>query len=94
MPDMDELDPWAGELVVTHRLKDYCRRCGKLTDDETPHGRYYCPLCHEVTCGMKRHGEWIALPHYRSGDEPHGRGYVKGAPCRGGPINPKEDKAP
>lgn len=82
------------ELWPVPRLKHYCGRCGKL-DPDGAHGRYYCPLCDEVTCGMKRQGEWIVLPHYRNGSEPDGgRGYVHGAPCRGGPIDPKEDRAP
>jgi hypothetical protein len=88
VPDLDELD---GPL---YKLADYCGRCGKL-DKEGAHARYYCPRCHEVTCGMKRHGEWIALPHYRNGEEPlnrHGRTDRK--PCVGGPIDPKEDRAP
>lgn len=79
-----ELDP------ATARLADYCRRCGKL-DKEGAHRRYYCPLCHEVTCGMQRQGEWIALPHYRNREDGL-RG--TGIPCRGGPIDPTEDRAP
>lgn len=88
MPDLDELDPWEGESVP-YRLADYCRRCGKL-DKEGAHARYYCPLCHEVTCGMKRQGEWIVLPHYKAG--PHGK--MDRIPCIGGPIDPREDRAP
>lgn len=83
MPDLDELD-------TMPRLADYCRRCGKL-DKEGAHARYYCPRCHEVTCGMKRQGEWIALPHYRNRED-GSRG--AGPACLGGPINPKEDRAP
>lgn len=87
MPD----DLWEGESATrtAPRLRDYCGRCGKL-DPDGAHGRYYCPLCHEVTCGMKRQGEWIVLPHYRNG--PAGR--MDRVPCRGGPMDPKEDKAP
>lgn len=84
MPDLDELD---GPL---YKLADYCRRCGKL-DKEGAHARYYCPRCHEVTCGMNRHGEYIALPHYRRTLDEHTRA---GKPCLGGPVDPKEDKAP
>ncbi len=83
MPDLDELDNMP-------RLADYCGRCGKL-DKEGAHARYYCPKCHEVTCGMKRQGEWIALPHYRNRDDGM-RG--TGRPCQGGPIDPREDRAP
>lgn len=88
---MPELDPWEGEYATgtVPRLHYYCRRCGKL-DPDGAHGRYYCPLCNEVTCGMKRQGEWIVLPHYRNG--PAGR--MDRVPCRGGPMDPREDKAP
>lgn len=87
MPDLDELDPWGGPV---YRLAEYCGRCGKL-DKESAHGRYYCPRCHEVSCGMKRQGEWIVLPHYRRDHEEHSRA---GRPCQGGPIDPREDRAP
>lgn len=71
------------------RMSDYCRRCNKLCRDN-PHFRFYCPGCHEVTCGMKRHGEWLALPHYRR----TGVERVPNTPCRGGPVDEKEDRAP
>lgn len=72
-----------------YRLADYCRRCGKL-DKEHAHARYYCPRCHEVTCGMKRHGEYIVIPHYRKdiGER------IGTKTCLGGPVDPKEDRAP
>jgi hypothetical protein len=79
------------ESDPVYRLADYCTRCGKL-DKEGAHARYYCPRCHEVTCGMKRHGEYIALPHYRRGPEEGIRGQQK--PCVGGPVDPREDRAP
>lgn len=83
-----ELDQWGGESVSV-RLSDYCRRCGKL-DMNQDHMRVYCPRCAEVTCGGKRQGDWMAFPHYRNG--PKGR--MDRIPCIGGPIDPKEDRAP
>lgn len=85
---MTDVDPWEDD-GPTYRLADYCKRCGKL-DQEGAHARYYCPRCHEVTCGMKRQGVYIALPHYRNADD----GTRTGKPCRGGEVDPKEDRAP
>lgn len=83
MPDLDD-------VTHVHRLADYCRRCGKL-DKESAHARYYCPRCHEVTCGMKRHGEYIVLPHYRRTDLLDSMARTT---CLGGPVDPREDRAP
>lgn len=71
------------------RLADYCSRCGKL-DMHQGHVRVYCPRCHEVTCGGQRQGEWMAFPHYRNGP----KGKMDRIPCIGGPIDPREDRAP
>lgn len=109
MPDMDELDdeynahlfqdepPTEDEVAVRWHLADYCRRCAKLCRGN-PHSRYYCPLCHHVTCGVKRQGEWIVLPHYEKSARE--RAYrndeyaVESKPCRGGPVDEREDRAP
>lgn len=55
--------------------------------------RVYCPACGEVTCGMKRHGVWMGLPHYRS-TRAEGTKLKKEKPCLGGTIDPETDRAP
>lgn len=74
------------------RNTEVCSRCGNKGADAGRHPRYYCPLCGQVQCGMKRHGVFMVVPHYkrRSSDED---GW-KSSPCRGGPVDPREDRAP
>lgn len=50
----------------------------------SPHFRFYCPKCDEVTCGMKRHDDWIVLPHWRNGKDT----------CLGGQVDGEKDRAP
>lgn len=69
--------------------RTYCRRCSQ----EGEHVRVYCPACGEVTCGMKRHGVWMGLPHYRS-TRAEGTKLKKEKPCLGGTIDPETDRAP
>lgn len=76
----------------------YCKRarCTLRMCKDNPHVRFYCPLCGEVTCGMRRQGNWIAMPHYKEDKEillKGGRSFF-GKPCRGGPVNYPEDRAP
>lgn len=75
---------------VIRSVTDYCRRCGTLTS-EGAHTRFYCPRCHQVTCGMKRQGQFIVLPHYTK-DNPEARTSTK--PCLGGSVDPELDRAP
>lgn len=83
-----------GEHVKT-RCKGACRRTMCINN---PHARFYCPLCHEVHCGMKRQGEWIVQPHYRVDVTQivTQSKILKDAsrPCRGGPVDYEKDKAP
>lgn len=73
----------------------WCQRwgCNYSMCDTNPHKRVYCPLCGEVTCGMKRQSQWMALPHYRR--EPReGEHQAEKIPCRGGNVDYEKDKAP
>lgn len=78
--------PKSADVIVS-----YCRRCNKLQRDGV-HRRYYCPKCHEVTCGMKRHGIFIVLPHYRG--DPSFPVAIATSCCPGGEVDEKEDRAP
>ncbi len=64
-----------------------CRRCGGWEVDHT--GRAYCPRCGEVRCAIKRRGQVIVMPHYKRNEQG-----MANVPCLGGPVDPKEDKAP
>ena len=80
------------ECWVYHRKP----RCSYRMCKDNPHLNFYCPLCGEVTCGMKRQGEWIVIPHYKEDKEALLKGFRShfGKPCRGGPEDGKADRAP
>ena len=80
------------DCYVWHRKP----RCNYRMCKDNPHLNFYCPSCGEVTCGMKRQGEWIVIPHYREDIETHLKGQRAsyfGKPCRGGRVD-YGDRAP
>lgn len=96
----EELDPKCPECKENHIRTRCGGSCRRTMCVKNPHVRFYCPKCHEVHCGWRRHGKWIVPPHYRVDVdgilERNGARFLgkDNRPCVGGDVDYSKDRAP